>query len=294
MIKAAGFTGASIVAQPAYNSSPITRGAMFTAVKPAPGQAAEPLTEEEMALAAGKGCLLPEPRPQLPEGYLAKLSIRFIAYIILLGVLLFGSAGRVDWIHAWVYLGLSIVITMANAALFISRCPDLILERMASVGRDDIKPWDKIIMPLVAGVGPVAILLVAGLETRFSWPPAVPGWASALAYLVFLAGYAWVTWAMLSNRFFSAVVRIQKERGHKVVDSGPYAIVRHPGYAGGVLVLLAMPLALGSAWGLLPAVITLGLYVIRTALEDATLAEELDGYKDYQKKVKYRLIPGVW
>jgi protein-S-isoprenylcysteine O-methyltransferase Ste14 len=114
------------------------------------------------------------------------------------------------------------------------------------------------------------------------------------AFVITALGYSLGTWATLVNRFFSAVVRIQRDRGHTVVSSGPYRLIRHPGYAGAVVTSLATPLLLGSLWALIPAVLAVCTLIIRTALEDRTLQEELEGYHDYTARVRYRLLPGVW
>jgi protein-S-isoprenylcysteine O-methyltransferase Ste14 len=108
------------------------------------------------------------------------------------------------------------------------------------------------------------------------------------------AGYGFAGWALLENRFFSAVVRIQSERGHVVCDTGPYKIVRHPGYSGSVLPPFAMALALDSVWILIPATAAVVIAVVRTALEDRTLQEELPGYREYADRVRYRLLPGIY
>ncbi|MBC7224324.1 MAG: isoprenylcysteine carboxylmethyltransferase family protein, partial [Anaerolineae bacterium] len=108
------------------------------------------------------------------------------------------------------------------------------------------------------------------------------------------AGLGLATWAMASNPFFSAFVRIQRERGHRVVADGPYRYVRHPGYLGAIVFQMAIPLALGSLWALLPSGVAAALYVARTVLEDRTLQEELAGYREYAQKVRHRLLPGLW
>lgn len=116
-----------------------------------------------------------------------------------------------------------------------------------------------------------------------------------MAGFIFIAfGYAFTAWALTENRFFSSVVRIQTERGHVVCDSGPYRFVRHPGYAGNIIPLFGIVLALGSVWTLIPAVVAFIITVIRTVLEDRTLQEELPGYRDYAQRVRYRLMPGIY
>jgi protein-S-isoprenylcysteine O-methyltransferase Ste14 len=140
----------------------------------------------------------------------------------------------------------------------------------------------------------VAILLLAGLDERFGWSTAF-GWpVKILALALLLAGYALSSYALIENRFFSSEVRIQAERGHHAVSSGPYRWVRHPGYAGGLLTYIATPLLLDTPWAFLPTALVIVLTVVRTALEDRTLQAELAGYREYAGRVRYRLLPGVW
>jgi protein-S-isoprenylcysteine O-methyltransferase Ste14 len=132
------------------------------------------------------------------------------------------------------------------------------------------------------------------LDFRFEWSPPLPLAVHVVSLAVILLGYAFSTWAMIANRFFSGTVRIQTERGHTTVTDGPYRIVRHPGYAGAVIAYLVTPFALGTLWALVPTGLTVILYVVRTALEDRTLQEELPGYAEYAKKTRFRLVPGIW
>jgi protein-S-isoprenylcysteine O-methyltransferase Ste14 len=156
------------------------------------------------------------------------------------------------------------------------------------------KGWDKALATLyglVSGIGP---LLIAGLDMRFGWSPEIPLTFRLIALVAMVLGFALASWAMLSNVFFATTVRIQDERGHAVATGGPYQFMRHPGYAGWLLAGIATPLVLGSWWALIPAVLGGVFLVIRTALEDKTLQEELDGYREYAQKVPYRLVPSVW
>jgi protein-S-isoprenylcysteine O-methyltransferase Ste14 len=137
-------------------------------------------------------------------------------------------------------------------------------------------------------------VILAGLDHRYGWSPAFPTWVSILGLFLIAAGYAFGAWALAENRFFSSVVRIQADRGHVVCDSGPYRIVRHPGYAGNGLPMPGMVLAFSSLWTILPAAAALIIIVIRTALEDRTLQEELPGYGDYARRVRYRLVPWIY
>jgi protein-S-isoprenylcysteine O-methyltransferase Ste14 len=172
--------------------------------------------------------------------------------------------------------------------------PDLAVERAQYREKTDAKGWDRVLVGAVALYGPLATWLVAGLDFRFGWSPAVPSalrWASAA---VVALGMAFAAWAVVANRFFAAVVRIQADRGHKVVSDGPYRVVRHPGYAGGVWSWCVTPLMLGTLWAYVPALLTVAVLVVRTALEDRTLIEELAGYVEYTRRTRYRLLPGIW
>jgi len=132
------------------------------------------------------------------------------------------------------------------------------------------------------------------LDERFGWSPPQATAIHVLGLILMALGQLLFTWAMVSNPFFSTAVRIQIDRGHTVASGGPYRYVRHPGYVGYIVFLLATPLIFGSLWGLLPAAITGMLFIVRTALEDKTLLQELDGYKEYAQRVRYRLLPPLW
>ncbi len=174
------------------------------------------------------------------------------------------------------------------------RHPGLMDERQNREKIKSAKTWDKVLAPLMALSLVFPMVIVAGLDHRFGWSPSFPLWLVVIGFVLISVGYAFATWAFAENRFFSSVVRIQTDREHVVCDSGPYRIVRHPGYAGNILPLLGIVLALGSVWTFIPAVFALIISVIRTALEDKTLQEELPGYRDYAQRVHYRLIPGIY
>jgi protein-S-isoprenylcysteine O-methyltransferase Ste14 len=175
------------------------------------------------------------------------------------------------------------------------RHPGLLAERVKLFGKaQDVKLWDKVLSPLMVVSISFPLYIVAGLDHRFGWSPVFPTWLNILGFILIVLGYTFVAWAMAENRFFSSVVRIQMDRGHMICDSGPYRIVRHPGYAGSIISLPGIMLALGSVWTAIPAIVALIIAVIRTALEDKTLQEELPGYRDYVCRVRYRLIPGIY
>jgi protein-S-isoprenylcysteine O-methyltransferase Ste14 len=203
---------------------------------------------------------------------------------------LFGSAGRLDWRNAWLLLGLnfgasvvSMVVTWRNTELLAERSN-------VKAGKN----WDKVIVAVVVLLGPVATWITAGLDTRFHASGGMPSFTLALGIGVAILAVALIAWAMRTNTFFSSVVRIQKDRGHVVVTGGPYRFVRHPGYTGIAAFTLATPFILNSRWAIVPAVVTAAVSVLRTALEDRVLKNELAGYVDYARSVRYRLLPYVW
>jgi protein-S-isoprenylcysteine O-methyltransferase Ste14 len=214
----------------------------------------------------------------------------FVVFIPFLPLLISGDWG---WWEAWVYALVNVLGFALSRALAARRHPDLIAERARMLQHADTKPWDNILSPLV-GMGGGLVPLVAGLDARFGWSSAFSSAVKIASLVIFLVGYTLGGYALIENRFFSGVVRIQVERGHHVVSGGPYRWIRHPGYAGALLAYLASPFLLDSSWAILPAAFLSVVLVIRTALEDQTLQAELDGYQEYARRVRYRLLPGVW
>jgi protein-S-isoprenylcysteine O-methyltransferase Ste14 len=216
-----------------------------------------------------------------------------LVYLLIPSVLLV-CGGNFGWWQAWVY-SLLIVTTGPGGRIWAERRhPGLLAERQDMEKIQGAKAWDKVLAPLMALSVSFPLVIVAGLDYRFGWSPEFPLWLIVLGFLLVSLGYAFAAWALIENRFFSSVVRIQMDRGHVVCDSGPYRVVRHPGYAGNVLALPGMVLALSSIWTLIPAAVALVIAVIRTVLEDQTLQDELPGYRDYAGHVRHRLIPGVF
>ena len=214
--------------------------------------------------------------------------------MLLSPVVLCLAAGRWNWLAGWLF-GLTMLVSIIlSRALVAIKSPGLLAERARWVKGERAEGWDQILLPIVGAYGPLAVLVVAGLDERFGWPPPIAPWVQVVAFALVVAGFAFATWAMVANQFFSAVVRIQADRGQTVVTSGPYRFVRHPGYAGGMLAWLAAPLALGSLWALLPAVLTAVALVLRTILEDRMLLSDLPGYPEYAQHTRARLLPGVW
>ena len=213
------------------------------------------------------------------------------ALIFFQASVLFLSAGTLGWWPGWAYMALYMFLILINAVLILPNDQGLIEERSQAKG--EMRPWDRVFSRVTALLGP-AILLIGGLDTRFGWPPVIPMWLQLAASVAIGLSYLLFAWAMSSNRFFSAIVRVQLDRGHAVVSTGPYRYVRHPAYAGMLVYGLATPLLLGSLWALIPAVMLDAAVIARTALEDATLKRELEGYAAYARQVQYRLVPGAW
>jgi len=231
--------------------------------------------------------------PSQPSRISPRLLIQLLVFVFVLPLLPVLLSRRWGWWQAWLYAGICILGFILSRALLARRHPDLVSERARVNELQDAKPWDRRLAPLVS-MGGGLIPLVAGVEARFDVLDDFSLLVELVALAAVLAGYLLGSWALLENRFFSGLVRIQTERGHQVGSSGPYRYVRHPGYAGSVLTYLATPFLLDAPWALLPAAGLAALLVLRTHLEDRTLQAELPGYCDYARRVRYRLLPGVW
>ncbi|MDO9547139.1 MAG: isoprenylcysteine carboxylmethyltransferase family protein [Pelolinea sp.] len=219
---------------------------------------------------------------------------RFVFTTALMGGLLFLSAGRWNWWEGWVYLIYTAGNLIISRVVLIYKFPETAQERMDAGKKENVKKWDKYLVPIVAVSMPMAAWLIAGLDVRFGWSPALPDSVQIAAFVVSAAGSLFSTWAMFANPFFSSHVRIQTDRGHTVTRSGPYQFVRHPGYAGGIICWIGAAVFFGSYWMAIPVFLTIIALIVRTALEDRTLQEELPGYREYTQEVRYRLFPGIW
>jgi len=223
------------------------------------------------------------------------LVIQLLVFIVIVPFLPLIISLKWNWWQAWIYGLIGVLGFIVSRVLAARRHPDLLTERSKMMQHEDAKSWDKVLGRFV-GLGGALIPLVTGLDRKYGWSTTRYSFAVELVALVLiLVGYAIGSWALMENRFFSGVVRIQTERGHHVVSNGPYKIVRHPGYMGALLTYFATPLLLDSPWTFVPVVVMTVVLVIRTSLEDRTLQEELPGYREYAtQKTKYRLIPGIW
>jgi len=220
--------------------------------------------------------------------------IRLIVTYLLIPLVLFICGGDIGWWQAWLFSLLVLTAGIGSRVWTARRHPELLSERASFDRAANAKPWDKLLAPLMALSISFPMVIVAGLDHRFEWSLAFPLWAIFLGFVLIAAGYAFAAWAMAENCFFSGVVRIQVERGHTVCDSGPYRVVRHPGYVGNLLALPGMVLAFSSLWTIIPAAAALIIAVMRTALEDQVLQQDLPGYREYARRVRYRLFPGVY
>ena len=216
---------------------------------------------------------------------------RGLAGVCVWSVILFAAAGRVSWKRGWLYVALYVSTLVIGEIVVSVKSPGILEERAQR--HANTKVFDKVILPLIM----LTFFLfpaVAGFDAvRFGWSHV--GWTAFFTGLpIYLMGCVLVPWTMIVNPHLEKTVRIQEERGHQVVNSGPYAVVRHPMYAGVILQSLAAPLLLGSLWSYLPVAATICLFVMRTALEDRTLRNELPGYAEYARNTRYRLLPGIW
>jgi protein-S-isoprenylcysteine O-methyltransferase Ste14 len=214
--------------------------------------------------------------------------IQVLMTVIVTAIILFVSAGRIKWIYAWLLILASFFVILANAFIFPR---ELISERGRK--KENTEKWDKIITGIII-IPWIALYLISGLDIRFRWSPEMTLWVHITGLIAFILGNAIVSWAMMANNYFSTAVRIQYDRGHIVSSGGPYRYIRHPGYLGMMIYLISTPIILGSFWALIPAIMTVILFMVRTSFEDNTLKNKLDGYKEYAERVKFRLISGVW
>jgi len=228
---------------------------------------------------------------QAPQTPVWLIAVAMGAGLAMFAAILFVPAGRLDWSAGWVYLGIFTAFMIANLAYLQRENPELIGRRIR-FGKGT-KRWD-VAWSVFFGPLFLAVYVVAGLDAgRYGWSD-MPGWLWLVGLALFLPGAALFSRAMGENPFFEKTVRIQSDRGHRVVDTGPYRLVRHPGYLGFFGWILSAPLLLGSWWAFVPALLSIAGVVVRTALEDRTLNAELPGYADYAKRIRYRLVPGLW
>ncbi|HUE99512.1 MAG TPA: isoprenylcysteine carboxylmethyltransferase family protein [Anaerolineales bacterium] len=231
--------------------------------------------------------------PAQTKGIKPRTLVQMFIIVVAFPLLPMIISGDWAWWEVWAYALISMAGFFISRLLAAQHYPDILEERARSMGLQDAKSWDKILAPILA-LGGIFILVVAGLDRLFGWTTPLPLTTKIIAIIVIILGFLLGSWALIENRFFSGVVRIQKDRGQHVISSGPYRYIRHPGYAGALWTYLATPLLLDSAWAFIPAILLIGVIALRTALEDKTLQEELPGYREFAQKTRYRLVPGIW
>jgi protein-S-isoprenylcysteine O-methyltransferase Ste14 len=214
--------------------------------------------------------------------------LRFAVVLTLIGIILFASAGTVHYWQGWVFLAVSAVANLMIVAYLFRRNPALLERRMQ---RKELRPLQRWFQRagMLSWIGAVTL---AGLDRRFGWTKPLPGWITALAFLLLAASYVVIFEVMRVNAFASATIELQPEQ--KVIASGPYAIVRHPMYSGIVLMMLAVPPALSSWVALVCSGIMIAALVVRLLDEETMLRTELPGYGEYCTRVHWRLAPGVF
>ena len=225
-------------------------------------------------------------------GLLPRLLLQNVLWTVGLGALLFLPAGTLHWPAAWLYLAITAVIGLAGGLWLAKVDPALLEERMKPMMQKGQPAADKKFM-LAFGFAALIWFIVIGLDRRWLVSD-MPIALQAFGYALLLASMALMLWVVRENSFAAPVVKVQAERGHRVIDTGPYAFVRHPMYSGAVLYFAAIALSLGSWWGLALSPVFFLLFSVRAGVEERTLADGLPGYADYLARVRYRLVPGVW
>ena len=223
---------------------------------------------------------------------ISKLVLQTFVWFGVMGALLFLSAGTLHWPGAWVFLVVMVALSLTLGVALARRDPGLMNERLSPPIQKNQTAADKILLSVLL-LGMFAWQVLMGLDFRFGWSP-VPLWGQVIGALILLLGI-WICYlVMLENSFAAPVVKIQDERGQRVITTGPYSFVRHPMYAGAILFFAGTALLLGSWWGLASVLVFVVLLAIRTFIEEATLRTGLQGYDDYAAQVRYRLIPRIW
>ena len=223
---------------------------------------------------------------------IAKLLLQNLIWIVAMGALLFGPAGTLHWPAAWVFLGTIAVLGVSSGLWLAKTDPALLAERLHPMMQKGQPAADKKFM-LAFGLVALIWFLAIGLDRRYHASD-VPLALQALGWAMLVLSTGFIMWVMRENSFAAPVVKLQTERGHRVVSTGPYAWVRHPMYSGAVLFFVGAPLLLGSWWGVAMTPLFIVLFAIRAGIEERALLAGLPGYADYTARVRYRLVPGLW
>jgi protein-S-isoprenylcysteine O-methyltransferase Ste14 len=223
---------------------------------------------------------------------IAKLLLQNLIWTVAMGALLFVPAATLHWPAAWMFLGTIGIPGVAGGLWLARHDPALLNERMRPVMQDDQPAADKEFI-LVFGFAALIWFLAIGLDMR-AHGVRIPKEMQALGFLMLLFSSGFILWVMRENSFAATVIKLQTERGHRVISGGPYAFVRHPMYSGTVLFFVSAPLLLGSWWGVALSPLFAVLFAFRIAIEERALRAGLPGYADYTARVRYRLVPGLW
>ena len=226
------------------------------------------------------------------EAVIKQVAVSSVMLAVMMAVF-YASAGRTDLPRSRLFIGASLLHFVGGTLALARYSPELLAQRL-TVRREGSKGWDEVLMR----ASNLTLLLlapaVAGLDVgRYGWS-SLGVYHAALGVVVMAASSVLLNWAMIENPHFEPTVRIQEERGHRVVSTGPYSIVRHPGYLSGIMWASSIPLVIGSLYSFAPVALYGALMILRTQLEDRTLHEELEGYPEYAERVRHRLLPGVW
>ena len=222
-----------------------------------------------------------------------RVVIMLLIFIVIIPLLPMIISWQWDWWEAWVYAAINIFGFIISRFIAGRKHPDLLVERGKTLAHQNPEKWDKALSPLLGLAGGL-IPITAGLDRLFDPFPQFGLAVKIIAIIIMVTGFVLGSYALITNRFFSGMVRIQAERGHQVVSTGPYRWIRHPGYAGALMSYLVTPFLLDSWWTLIPVGLEIVILVVRTSLEDRALKQKLEGYQEYAERVRYRLIPGVW
>ncbi len=220
-----------------------------------------------------------------------QLIIKHLSGIFIFFLVLFISAGHIDYWQGWIYIIIGLIMLLLNFTVFrVDK--DLMNER--SKPGEGTKKWDKVLLA-ISFLVLIIMLIIAGLDSgRFQWSPHLH-WSLYIAGIILtILGQLLFIIAQKQNKFFSSTVRIQTERGHSVCETGLYKVIRHPGYLGNIIQTIGFPVLFGSLWSIIPASFSVLLVLIRIYLEDKTLINELKGYREYTYKARYKIIPYIW
>jgi protein-S-isoprenylcysteine O-methyltransferase Ste14 len=230
--------------------------------------------------------------PEMKKRLLGQAIIQVILFNTIVGLAFFTSAGQVNWPQVWVLLVLWALYFLIMYFVGSRVSPDMVLERAKGIQREG-KVYERVVLPMYM-VTFAGLAITAGVDVgRYGWSD-VPVWVEVAAFIPVLLAYILPIWATFSNPFAAGVMRIQEERGHHVISRGPYQFIRHPMYLGTMIFGIFTPLFIGSWWALIPGFAMACVFILRTALEDRVLIEELPGYQAYAKQVRYRIFPGIW